>query len=113
MSNILIVGATRGIGLELTKQYAEEGNSVIACARDKSNASLLDELASGSENISIEELDIANPSSIESAANNIGVGFDVFIGFQSACQDCGNSCKTYYKKISCRKRQLRFSCLIS
>ena len=72
MSNILIVGATRGIGLELTKQYAEEGNSVIACARDKSNASLLDELASGSENISIEELDIANPSSIESAANNIG-----------------------------------------
>ena len=28
---------------------------------------------------------------------------------QSACQDCGNSCKTYYKKISCRKRQLRFS----
>jgi len=46
MSNILIVGATRGIGLELTKQYAEEGNSVIACARDKSNASLLDELAS-------------------------------------------------------------------
>ena len=57
MSNILIVGATRGIGLELTKQYAEEGNSVIACARDKSNASLLDELASGSENISIEELE--------------------------------------------------------
>ena len=45
---------------------------MIACARDKSNASLLDELASGSENISIEELDIANPSSIESAANNIG-----------------------------------------
>ena len=40
------------------------------------------------------------------------IGFDVFIGFQSACQDCGNSCKTYYKKISCRKRQLRFSRLI-
>ena len=72
MSNVLIVGATRGIGLELTKQYSEAGNSVIACARDKSKAPLLDELASGSESITIEQLDIANPSSIETAANNIG-----------------------------------------
>ena len=36
MSTVMIVGATRGIGLELTKQYAEEGNTVIACARDLS-----------------------------------------------------------------------------
>ena len=38
MSTIMIVGATRGIGLELTKQYANEGNQVIACARDTANA---------------------------------------------------------------------------
>jgi|TARA_B100001250_G_scaffold414590_1_gene454232 NAD(P)-dependent dehydrogenase (short-subunit alcohol dehydrogenase family) len=68
----MIVGATRGIGLELTKQYAEEGNSVIACARDTGSASLLDELASGSDNITIEQLDVANPSSIEEASNKIG-----------------------------------------
>ena len=72
MSNIMIVGATRGIGLELTKQYAEEGNSVIACARDTGSASLLDELASGSDNITIEQLDVANPSSIEEASSKIG-----------------------------------------
>jgi len=33
---------------------------------------------------------------------SVGICFvllNVFIGFQSACQDCGNSCKTYYKKI--------------
>ena len=30
MSTVMIVGATRGIGLELTKQYANEGNTVIA-----------------------------------------------------------------------------------
>ncbi|MEC7735178.1 MAG: SDR family oxidoreductase [Pseudomonadota bacterium] len=72
MSNIMIVGATRGIGLELTKQYSEEGNSVIACARDTGSASLLDELASGKDNISIEQLDVANPSSIEEASNKIG-----------------------------------------
>ena len=72
MSTVMIVGATRGIGLELTKQYAEEGNTVIACARDLSAASQLDELSSGSDNIRIEELDIAESSSIESAASRIG-----------------------------------------
>ena len=66
------MGATRGIGLELTKQYANEGNTVIACARDLSAASQLDELALGSENIKIEELDIAEASSIESASGRIG-----------------------------------------
>ena len=68
----MIVGATRGIGLELTKQYAGEGNTVIACARDLNAASQLDELASGLENIKIEELDIAEASSIESASGRIG-----------------------------------------
>jgi len=72
MSTIMIVGATRGIGLELTKQYANEGNQVIACARDTANASLLNEIASGSENIKIEQLDIADAGSIESASSRIG-----------------------------------------
>ena len=72
MSTIMIVGATRGIGLELTKQYANEGNQVIACARDTSNSSLLDEVASSSDNIKIEQLDIADPASIESASDRIG-----------------------------------------
>ena len=72
MSTIMIVGATRGIGLELTKQYSNEGNQVIACARDTGNSSLLDEVASASDNIKIEQLDIADPVSIESASSRIG-----------------------------------------
>ena len=72
MSTIMIVGATRGIGLELTKQYANEGNQVIACARDTANASLLNEIVSSSENIKIEQLDIADAGSIESASSRIG-----------------------------------------
>ena len=80
MSNVLIVGATRGIGLELTKQYAGEGNTVIACARDTSAASQLDDLASGSDNISIEQLDVADPSSVDAAAGRIGdTAIDVVI----------------------------------
>ena len=72
MSTIMIVGATRGIGLELTKQYANEGNQVIACARDTANASLLNEIASSSDSIKIEQLDIADAGSIESASSRIG-----------------------------------------
>ena len=74
MSTIMIVGATRGIGLELTKQYSNEGNQVIACARDTGNSSLLDEVASASDNIKIEQLDIADPVSIDSASSRIGEG---------------------------------------
>ena len=68
----MIVGATRGIGLELVNQYAEDGNKVIACARDIAAAEQLDALAGGSEHISIEQLDISDPASIEAASAKIG-----------------------------------------
>ena len=70
----MIVGATRGIGLELVRQYAADGNQVIACARDTAAAELLDKVAAGSESIAIEQLDIADPASIEAAAERIGDG---------------------------------------
>jgi NAD(P)-dependent dehydrogenase (short-subunit alcohol dehydrogenase family) len=72
MSTIMIVGSSRGIGLELTKQYADAGDNVIACVRDTGASPKLDEIASDSENINIEQLDIADPNSIEAAAESIG-----------------------------------------
>jgi len=74
MATVMIVGATRGIGLELVRQYAADGNQVIACARDTAAAELLDKVAAGSESIAIEQLDIADPASIEAAAERIGDG---------------------------------------
>ena len=74
MSKVMIVGASRGIGLELTKQYAEAGDQVIACARDTSEAQKLDSLAEGSANIVIKELAIGDPKSIGSAKSEIGDG---------------------------------------
>ncbi len=74
MAKVLIVGATRGIGLELAKQYADAGDEVIACARDQGAAEQLTALADGSDNISIEALDIADPASIDAAAASIGDG---------------------------------------
>ena len=72
MSTIMIVGSSRGIGLELTKQYADAGDNVIACVRDTGASPKLDEIASDSENINIEQLDVADPNSIASAAESIG-----------------------------------------
>ena len=55
MSRVMIVGASRGIGLELTKQYAEAGDQVIACARDTAAAEKLDSLTEASKNIVIKK----------------------------------------------------------
>jgi NAD(P)-dependent dehydrogenase (short-subunit alcohol dehydrogenase family) len=35
---ILITGANRGIGLELTEQFAEDGWQVLACCRNPADA---------------------------------------------------------------------------
>ncbi|MBH81630.1 MAG: short-chain dehydrogenase [Gammaproteobacteria bacterium] len=72
MSTVLIAGASRGIGLELAKQYASNGDDVIACVRDTGAASQLDEAASGADNIEIQQLDIGDPASIEAAAAAVG-----------------------------------------
>lgn len=72
MTTVMIVGATRGIGLELVKQYSAEGNKIIACARDKGAADQLDAVAAGNDNISIEQLDVADPASIEAAGKSVG-----------------------------------------
>ena len=74
MSTVMIAGASRGIGLELAKQYAAEGNTVIACARDSGAAEQLEALSSSSDNIAIEQMDISDPASIEAAAETIGAG---------------------------------------
>ena len=80
MAKVLIAGASRGIGLELTRQYAANGDEVIGCVRDVSAASLLDEAIAENSNISIEQMDIGNADSITAAAERIGDGaIDIII----------------------------------
>ena len=44
MKNALIIGASRGIGLELVRQYRAEGIAVTATARDDAGLARLAEL---------------------------------------------------------------------
>jgi NAD(P)-dependent dehydrogenase (short-subunit alcohol dehydrogenase family) len=57
--NVFVIGASRGIGLELVRQYLEAGHRVIASARDAAGLARLQEL--GAQAI---KLDVADPTSV-------------------------------------------------
>ncbi|KRC19642.1 SDR family oxidoreductase [Acidovorax sp. Root219] len=59
MATILIIGASRGIGLELAHQYVEAGDRVIATARDDAGRERLQAL--GAQPLTV---DVANPASV-------------------------------------------------
>ncbi len=69
MAKVLITGAGRGIGLELAKQYAADGDEVIACVRDPKKAS---DLAGIGGKTTVQQLDPGDPSSIDAAAAAVG-----------------------------------------
>lgn len=63
MGTILVIGASRGIGLEFVRQYTEAGERVIATARDAAGLAHLRELGA-----TALKLDVADPASISGLA---------------------------------------------
>ena len=59
MATVLVIGASRGIGLELVRQYRAAGERVIATARDDAGLALLRDL--GAQALRV---DVANPASV-------------------------------------------------
>ena len=57
---ILITGANRGIGLELTEQFAQDGWQVLACCRNPADAGQLQALTERDLDIEIHALDVTN-----------------------------------------------------
>lgn len=69
MPTILITGTNRGIGLELTRQYAADGWKVHACCRSPENAHELNRLVQASAGqIQLHVLDVTNALQRESLA---------------------------------------------
>jgi len=61
MKTVLITGASRGLGLEFTKQYLEGGNIVFASCRNPEKATfLLDEKERHEDILHIIKLDVTN-----------------------------------------------------
>ena len=61
---ILITGGNRGIGLELCKQYADDGWQVHACCRQPQTASELNQLAESNSCITVHKLDVRQTEEI-------------------------------------------------
>jgi len=76
MPNVLITGASRGLGLGFAEHYAAKGWNVIACARDVT-VPALQQLAANS-NVELRTLDVTDHKAIESMAASIGA-IDLFI----------------------------------
>lgn len=72
MPTVLITGANRGIGLELSRQYSTDGWDVIAAARQSSDD--LDQLG-----VRVEALDLSDAAVVASFASRVGPPIELFI----------------------------------
>lgn len=76
MRRVVVTGANRGLGLELTRQLLAAGDEVVATARQPKTADELDKLASTSGGRgSVVRLDVGDPDQIAAAALQIGERF--------------------------------------
>ena len=71
--SILIIGASRGLGLGLTREFAAQGWAVTATVRSTAQQAPLQELG-----VRVEQLEMTDPSSLEQLAVRLsGQRFDV------------------------------------
>src|SRR5688572_10423787 len=73
MESVLVTGASRGIGLEMVRQYGLDGNwRVFACCRQpKRSEALLRFTSSFKERVSVHPLDVTDPANIESLSREL------------------------------------------
>ena len=72
METTLITGANRGIGLEFSRQLAEDGWCVLACSRDLEKSDALNKLAAEyPERITLYSLDVADHGQIEKLSQTL------------------------------------------
>jgi len=70
---VLVTGASRGIGLELVRQYADEGWDVVATCRDPDGATELHDVATRAPDaVTLHRLDVASEEHVEQLAAALG-----------------------------------------
>ena len=79
MATVLITGANRGIGLEMVRIYAGQGDTVIACCRDPEGADELNRLA-GEGDVRVQKVSVGEAPSVAAMAADLeGTVIDVVI----------------------------------
>jgi NAD(P)-dependent dehydrogenase (short-subunit alcohol dehydrogenase family) len=75
MRNVLITGASRGLGFEFARQYASDGWEVIACCRDPKAARSLAELE-----VEVVKLDVTDARAVTALSKRLAAtAIDRFI----------------------------------
>ena len=77
---VLVTGANRGIGLELVRNYAERGWTVIGTARRPDKAAELNALAKQYDTVTVEQMDLLDLDGIDALAERLkDVPIDVLL----------------------------------
>jgi len=77
MATVLITGANKGIGLQLTRLYAEAGNKVVACCRNPDGA---DDLKALEGDIEIKQLEVGDDAAVAALGTDLsGVPIDILV----------------------------------
>lgn len=76
---LLITGANRGIGLEMTRQAAMNGDKVLACVRNIKKASNLIALANENKTIKVINLDVTYEKNMKQIATDIKCKIDILV----------------------------------
>lgn len=79
MSNVVITGSNRGIGLALTTVYAQRGDTVFACCRAPNKAKELQALAKAHP-VTVVPLDVGDDKSVAALAKQLaGTAVDTLV----------------------------------
>ncbi len=88
MPTVLITGANRGLGLEFSRKYSDNGWNVIACCRQPDKSTGLIALAQGYDKLQVEELDISCFNRIEATSKKLsGISIDILINNAGVYED--------------------------
>ena len=71
MATVLITGANKGIGLELVKIYAEQGDMVVACCRNPGGAEALNQFAENN-GVDVQQVQVGDGDSVASLVTQLG-----------------------------------------
>jgi NAD(P)-dependent dehydrogenase (short-subunit alcohol dehydrogenase family) len=93
MARILITGANRGLGLEFTRQYLAEGQTVFAATRNPGAAPRLRQLERDSKgSLTLVEADVGDTASVRRAAAHTPLtSIDVLINCAGVFGDDGQT----------------------
>ena len=91
MHTVLITGSNRGIGLTLTKRYAELGWRVLACCRQPDRAGALQSLADQHSAIAIYPLDVCDEQQMLALARELDLTIDILLNNAGVYASGGNT----------------------